>query len=363
MQDSRLFHFLQFALGQLQEYEGGFSDEEWKKLYALAVRQSLIGVFYAGIQRLPVDKRPPRQLLLRWSFQAETIKGMNALQNREAARLTALFAKEGRRTAVLKGQANARLYPDAFIRQPGDIDLWVDGGRESVEALLQKMNLLGAPSISKHHLELAKEGCEVPVEIHFKPAAGSRNPKSYRALMEFLEREILKSEMVPEGFYVPPLQFALVMQLSHIYQHFFGSGIGLRQLMDYSQLLRASTPEIRNEVSPLLRSMGLHHIAAALMWVEQEVFGIADEMLLCTPDARRGRVLLREVMEGGNFGNYAEKYRHSVFVRWLKDRVHAVRHLSFDFKEVLWCEIRYWIATVKLIPKRIRVGKLGLGGR
>ena len=86
-------------------------------------------------------------------------------------------------------------------------------------------------------------------------------------------------------------------------------------------------------------------------------------MLLCKPDARRGRVLLREVMEGGNFGNYAEKYRHSVFVRWLKDRVHAVRHLSFDFKEVLWCEIRYWIATVKLIPKRIRVGKLGLGGR
>ena len=168
MQDSRLFRFLQFVLGQLQEYEGGFSDAEWKKLYALAVRQSLVGVVYAGILRLPVDKRPPRQLLLRWSFQAETIKGMNALQNREASRLTALFAKEGRRTAVLKGQANARLYPDAFIRQPGDIDLWVDGGRESVEALLQKMNLLGAPSISKHHLELAKEGCEVPVEIHFK---------------------------------------------------------------------------------------------------------------------------------------------------------------------------------------------------
>ena len=69
MQDSRLFRFLQFALGQLQEYEGGFSDEEWKNLYALAVRQSLVGVFYAGILRLPVDKRPPRQLLLRWSFR------------------------------------------------------------------------------------------------------------------------------------------------------------------------------------------------------------------------------------------------------------------------------------------------------
>ena len=39
--------------------------------------------------------------------------------------------------AILKGQANARLYPDKFSRETGDIDIWVEGGRESVLALLQ----------------------------------------------------------------------------------------------------------------------------------------------------------------------------------------------------------------------------------
>ena len=363
MQEKKLFSFIRFAIGQSESFEGNFSDEEWKQLYQFSAQQSLVGVFYRGILRLPAEKSPPREIKLRWSFQAETIKGMNALQNREAARLTELFGAEGRRTAVLKGQANARLYPDAFIRQPGDIDLWVEGGRQDVEELLKRLGLLGKPSISKHHLELAKEGSEVPVEIHFKPAAGPRNPKSYRAMMSFLEKEILRSERVPEGFYAPTLKFALVMQLSHIYQHFLGSGIGLRQLMDYSQLLRVSTPEIRDEVSSMLQEMGLHHIAEALMWVEREVFGIPDAQLLCKPDERRGRVLLREVMEGGNFGNYAEKYRHSVLVRWFKDRVNAVRRLGFDPREVLWAEFKYWIATAKLVPRRIRLGKLGLGGR
>ena len=39
-------------------------------------------------------------------------------------------------TAILKGQANARLYPDKHARQPGDVDIWVEGGRERVLALL-----------------------------------------------------------------------------------------------------------------------------------------------------------------------------------------------------------------------------------
>lgn len=32
--------------------------------------------------------------------------------------------EKGHRTAILKGQANARLYPDKYARQPGDIDIF-----------------------------------------------------------------------------------------------------------------------------------------------------------------------------------------------------------------------------------------------
>jgi hypothetical protein len=223
--NEQFFSLLRYALGAASSFDACPTGKEWDSIYVQAVKQSVIALLFTGVNRLRDEQEPPFQLALKWAADAEDVRALNELLNSESKRITCLFEAEGCHTAILKGQANARLYPDPFMRQPGDIDLWVDGGRASVESLLQEMNLLGEPSISKHHVELAKKGSKVPVEIHFKPAAGLRRPRTNRALMKFLDEEILKSEMVPEGFYAPPLKFALVMQLSHIYQHFFGSGI------------------------------------------------------------------------------------------------------------------------------------------
>ena len=53
-----------------------------------------------------------------------------------------LFEDEGHRTAILKGQANARLYPQPWSRQPGDIDIWVDGGKDKVMETVRRLGLL-----------------------------------------------------------------------------------------------------------------------------------------------------------------------------------------------------------------------------
>ena len=52
------------------------------------------------------------------------LKDPASLQEGDKAMLSGTF--------TLKGQANARLYPDKLSRQPGDIDLWVEGGYKSV---------------------------------------------------------------------------------------------------------------------------------------------------------------------------------------------------------------------------------------
>ena len=130
--DLLLFDLLRFALdttGELKGLEVVPSEEDWKAVYMLAKRQSVTSVVYCGIKKLPAEFRPPRQLLIRWAGDAECTAGMNKLINQEAARLTQLFEGAGRKNAVLKGPANARLYPDALSRHCGDIDIWVEGGR------------------------------------------------------------------------------------------------------------------------------------------------------------------------------------------------------------------------------------------
>ena len=102
------------------------TNEVWQRLYAMARQQSLLGLLFTVTGRMQM----PQSVALPWLSDAEQIRGLNRLLNSEAARLTRVFADKGRRSAILKGQANARLYPDPMRRQPGDIAIWEAGGRK-----------------------------------------------------------------------------------------------------------------------------------------------------------------------------------------------------------------------------------------
>jgi len=337
------------------------SKDEWRDVYASAVKQSVVGLAYQGIRLLPPSKRPPREILMQWARRAEVIQGQNRLLNETSARLTAEFSAAGFRSAVLKGQANARLYPDPFCRQCGDIDIWVEGGRERVESLLLDLKLIPKKEfqVARHHIHLPRNSDGVVVEVHFKPASGI--PFRNNKLQKLLNEEILKAELVPEGFYAPSIKFALVMQLSHLQQHFLSSGLGFRQYADYFVLLRHSSEKDRSEVTKIIHSLGMGYACAAVMWVLGEVFGLERELMLCAPDAKRGKRLLSLALSGGNFGKFAlVGKRRNVFVRWFKDRLRALSWIPFDPFNAIFKELRYWRATISLIPLRIKRRKIAL---
>ena len=359
-----LFEILRLALnnsGECSALTSAPSAEQWKTIYALAKQQSVLVVAFAGIEKLPKESRPPMQLLMRWATEVEAIRGMNGLMNKEAARLTQLFAEAGRKNAILKGQANARLYPDPWLRQSGDIDIWVEGGRDSINKMLVEMGLLSEKDLEygrfwhHAHLERTKDG--IMAEVHYRPASG--NPYKSQELQDFLNSEILNAELVPEGFYAPSIKFALVMQLSHLQQHFYSGGLGFRQYIDYYILLKNSTEEVCREVSGVMKSLGMLPACSAVMWVLQQVLGLEREYMLCAPCAWRGRRLLRLALVGGNFGKYRNKPRN-VFARWFGDRRQALSWLPFDPMNALFKELKYWRATLYLMPLRIKRRRIAL---
>ena len=112
----KFYKLLRLSLGLSQELPVDIDADEWWRLYQMAVQQSLVGVCWQGVCQLP-GKKPPMEVVLQWAYEAETIRELNEQLNGEAVRLTRLFAEQGRQTAILKGQANARLYPDKSARQ------------------------------------------------------------------------------------------------------------------------------------------------------------------------------------------------------------------------------------------------------
>jgi hypothetical protein len=98
------------------------------------------------------------------------------------------------------------------------------------------------------------------------------------------------------------------------------------------------------------------------MWMLEEIFGLDRDLMLCPPDAWRGKKLMKLALDGGNFGQYDPKHqsRINVFVRWFKDRLRALSWIPFDPINAIFKELKYWRATISVIPLRIKRRKIAL---
>ena len=57
-----------------------------------------------------------------------------------------------------------------------------------------------------------------------------------------------------------------------------------------------------------LKYLGLWKFAGAVMYVLKEVLGLSEDKMIVPVDEKRGRLLLAEILDGGNFGRHFSKY-------------------------------------------------------
>ena len=129
----------------------------------------------------------------------------------------------------------------------------------------------------------------------------------------------------------------------HIFHHVLHEGIGLRQLLDYYYILKSLGKEQQLQVFEEMKHLGLAKFAEAVMYVEQQMFGLEPEFLLCKPNERLGKLLLAEIELAGNFGKYDERNLHVNRKSRMDVYLHNVKRNFVFFKfapsEVLWAPI------------------------
>ena len=164
---------------------------DWRQLYNFASRQALLGFCFDGIERLTKEfseelKQNPmgRDLLMAWMGKAQQIRRQNIKVNVVASKLYSMLREDGLRCCILKGQGNALMYPNAYSRNPGDIDVWIDASRERIMEYAQKKFEL-EDDIRLQHLETSLDG--VPVELHFFPCT-MNNPIYNARLQKWFRR-------------------------------------------------------------------------------------------------------------------------------------------------------------------------------
>ena len=318
---SELFDFLKYCQGTKSDVNKVIAGIDWQMLYSFAFKQALLGLCFDGIERLGKEypeelKLNPigRELLMTWMGKAQQIRRQNMKVNAEAGKLFSMLREDGFRCCILKGQGNALMYPNPYSRTPGDIDVWVNASREYLTEYA-KCHFKLEDDIRFHHLETTLDG--VPVELHFFP--GIMNNPIYNArLQKWFKRnaDLQCSNVVslPDGIgeiAIPTTAFNVVYQLTHLYHHFFDEGIGMRQIIDYYYVVNNDESlVIRDTLQRELKHLGLWKFAGAVMYVLHEALGLSEEKLIAPIDEKRGKLLLAEILNGGNFGKHFTKYGH-----------------------------------------------------
>ena len=469
--EAGLFRFLRFSLGLEGEVKDLLDDRQgsfdWDACYQFAKRQTLVGVLFDGIQRLPKELAPARPLLLRWLSDSESIRRRNMRIDRASAYIYNKVCAAGFRCCILKGQGNALLYPHPSSRIPGDVDVWVMANREELRHIAFSLTEGDGSSLqeSLNHIGLTVHG--VSVELHSTPAL-LNSPLHNSRLQKWLKRnadlQCSNRIALPNNageVAVPTLSFNIIYQLCHLFHHCFYEGVGLRQIVDYYFVLmntdfsgntdeasgntdgvsgntdegclflntdftdftdkvsgntdedgvlsntdftdntdriggnaesdgsllntdytdftdRFSGNTDRDEVllntdytdstdsssgdfegdgcllntdcadfldsssgglgevdsggalvalQEELKWLGLGEFAGAVMYVLREVMGLDEKRMICAPDERRGRLLLEEIMAGGNFGHYDTRNHFGQGALW-----HNIQRFRRDWR-------------------------------
>ena len=296
-------------IGTEAEFPTSVKDADWKVLYVIAKKQALIGVLFHGIKQLPKKLAPDAELLMQWMGIAQKIRQQNIRLFIDSAKVCKKFKEVGFRNCILKGQGNALLYPDPYMRTSGDIDIYLDGGRNRV---MQYINKVCPNQVMRyHHVDFPV--MKTAIEVHFTPSYmffPVHNRRMQKWFKEVMDLQCSNAVTLPDGYgeiTVPTMSFNVIYILSHLYRHVFTEGIGLRQLIDYYFVLVKSEERKVKNLTALqreLKYLGLWKFAGAVMYVLHETLGLPEEKMIAPIDVNEGRFLLAEIMQGGNFGQY-----------------------------------------------------------
>lgn len=314
------FELLQVAIGNRNKLTRPLSDKEWRQMLDMSVKQSLAGIVFAGVEKLPKEQWPFQNVLFEWIGLVTEIESRNRQTTEACKDLCGKLEIDGFKACVLKGQANHSYYPKELRnrRTCGDIDIWakpnteVRGQRSDVRTVLEYVdeNWERTGLCWLHCNFNHRSG--VPVEVHFHPSFMNEPIRNRRFLKHFSDFDdcVCKKE-IEDGVVIPAMkpEYDAIFQMNHIYRHLIDEGVGLRQIVDYYMLLRSvhdsglMVQRFKEERMRVIEQFGMKRFAGALMYVLREVLAMPEEYMLCAASEKDGKFLLNEIMLAGNFGH------------------------------------------------------------
>ena len=220
------------------------SSVDWRGIYCLAEEQAVMGLIAAGIENLPTSERPAKEAALQFAGQTIQLEQRNKAMNAFVSKLIEQFRKEDVYTLLVKGQGVAQCYERPLWRACGDIDLLLSPDNfEKASFVLdnysRETSRETSKDIERKHREYHIDGWTV--ELH-----GTMHTNLSRGIDRWIDK--VQEDVFYGGnvrswlngntlVFLPSPDNDVIFVFTHILQHLFLEGIGLRQICDWCRLL------------------------------------------------------------------------------------------------------------------------------
>ena len=314
-----------------------FRDTDFAEVQRLAEEQSVVGLITAGLEHV-TDMTVPKEVLLQFIGLSLQLEHQNKQMNTFIEGLVDRMRMADIYTLLVKGQGIAQCYERPLWRSCGDVDFFLDNENyEKAKRFFIPLAISVEPErVSAMHLGMTiletfgtsgqDQAGPWVVELHGSLRCGLS--KRIDKGLDEIKNDVFHGGIVRTWinggtpvFLLKPDEDAIYV-FTHILEHFYKGGIGIRQICDWCRLLWTYREEIDHQLlEKRLRKMGLVSEWKAFGAFTVEYLGMpADAMPLYSAEEKwkkKADRICKFVMEVGNFGHnrdnsYYEKYPYVI---------------------------------------------------
>ena len=305
---AQLLELVRSAIWNRMPEQDMFRSCDWHSVFNAAEVQAVVGLVADAISRLPKECCPPKGIRLALIGYVQQIERTNSQHRAVIKKVYALLRENGIGAVFMKGLTTGVRYPNPSLRQCGDIDFVV--AKKDFPKTLKLLEQIGTVDYElehEHHGMAFVDG--VTLEPHYK-VHNYQHPKNDKAMQRMFDSIFPQSleHIDIDGAPIPifPKTFESVFLISHMVNHVYEEGLGLRQVIDYAMFLQQEYNKIDKELhQKYLKMMHMERAHRIFVRICENYLGLSPE--LCHYTYTKSEIsfadkLMTDIMKVGNFG-------------------------------------------------------------
>ena len=305
------FTLVQAGLWEKDVCLSQFGEVDYNDVLRLAEEQSVVGLVAAGLEHI-TDVKAPKDITFQFVGQALQLEQQNKAMNSFVAELVGKLHLSDIYALLLKGQGVAQCYEKPLWRSCGDVDLFLsDENYQKAKAFLVPLASDVEPEGEyEKHLGMTIENWVVELHGTMRSGLSRRIDKGLDTVRDsvFYGGNVRSWANGNTVVFLPSAENDAIFIFTHVLQHFFKGGIGLRQICDWCRLLWTYRDSMKLvEIEKQLKTMGLMSEWKAIGAFAVDYLGMPVEaMPFYSADrkwSKKADRICHFILEVGNFGH------------------------------------------------------------